>query len=118
MNVLPADFDLSPLVGQELSQVCLDQYQIQLHFNRCHIQGGGKVSLERTGANVELFHGTWRTSAGLEHLVGTPVTSWTRRSPNHFTLTFASGSALVFETVEGPLEDFTVSIANDAFWVL
>jgi len=118
VNVLPTDFDLSPLVGQELGQICLDQYQIQLHFNGCHIQGSGKVSLERTGATVELFHGRWKTSAGLEQLVGTPVMSWTRRSPNHFALTFATGTALLFETVEGPLEDFTVSIANEAFWVL
>lgn len=118
MNRLPAEFDLSPLVGQHLRQVCLDQYQIQLHFDGCHIQGAGKVSLELNGETIELFRDTWNTSSGLEHLVGTPVTSWDRRSPNHFVLTFASGAGLLFETVERALEDFTVSLANGVYWVL
>jgi len=118
VNPLPPDFDLAPLAGQELGQVCLDQYQIQLHFDSSHIQGSGKVSLELDGTTTELFHGTWRTSLGLDQLVGTKVVSWSRRSAHIFSLHFDSGAALVFESEVGPYEDFTVSIGNGAFWIL
>lgn len=118
MNPLPPDFDLAPIVGQELSQVCLDPYSIQLHFDGSHIQGGGKVSLELNGGATELFHGTWRTSSGLALLVGTRVVSWTRRSAHEFSLNFESGAALVFETEMGPIEDFTILAGGDSFWVI
>lgn len=122
MNPLPADFDLAPLIGAKLLQVCLGQYQIQLHFEKtdltCHIEGGGKVSLEANGQLSELFHRAWKDSRGLERFVGMQVTSWSRRSDHHFVLVFTSEAALVFETKEGPYEDFTVMLGEKAFWVL
>lgn len=122
MNPLPLDFDLSPLVGAELQQVCIDQYQVQLHFEGpsffCHIQGGGKLALEQAGQSSVLFHGTWKSSAGLELLVGMPVRSWQVRGPHQFALSFPSEAVLVFETRVGPHEDFTVQVGNEAFWVL
>lgn len=125
VNLIPDDFDLTPLVGAELLQVCLGEYQIQLQFEKpdlsCHIEGGGKVSLESGDRSSELFHGKWTTSHGLEQLVGMPLTAWSRRSPNQFTLTFTSGAVLVFETQESQYEDFTVQLGpmgEGPFWVL
>ena len=121
MNAIPATFDLTPLVGGQLQHVCIDQYQVQLHFEKgglsCHIQGGGKLVLEIGGQALELFHGTWRNSHGLERLVGESVTAWCTRSQLTFSVSFASGAVLVFACHEGPHEDFTVHIGDD-FWVL
>lgn len=122
MNSIPADFDLSPLIGAELMQVCLGQYQVQLQFEKvdlsCHIEGGGKLSIESEGNSSELFHKTWRSSHGLERLVGMSISAWSRRDSYHFTVTFTSEEVLVFETHEGPHEDFTVLLGEIGFWVL
>jgi hypothetical protein len=122
VNPLPADFDLSLLVGTELQQVCIDQYQVQLHFEApglsCHIQGGGKLLLENGSKSLLLFHGTWHSSAGLERLVGQSVNSWCAHGSHQFRLQFQSGTELAFETQSGPHEDFTIHLGNEAFWVL
>ena len=118
MNRIPHEFDLAGMVGQPLSQVCIDQYQVQLSFTNARIQGGGALSLETDGVPTKLFDGAWLTSQGLEVLIGEAVAAWSRRDDFHFTLKFQSGVELVFRTQEGPYEDFTVHLANDAFWVL
>jgi hypothetical protein len=118
MHSLPDDFDVSPLLGTEFRQICLDRYQIQLHFENSSIQGGGKVCLELDGQSTEIFHETWKTGRGLEMLIGTQVVSWARRSDHQFSLTFSSGAALVFEVEEGPYEDFMVKLGNQALWVV
>ncbi len=55
MNQLPADFDLSQYVGEQLGQICVDQYQVQLKFDTFSIQGGGKLETEIDGTLLKVF---------------------------------------------------------------
>jgi hypothetical protein len=41
MYGVPADLPIQPFVGQELNQICLGRFQIQLHFS-----GAGSISVE------------------------------------------------------------------------
>tara|TARA_Y100001973_G_C5149046_1_gene307064 strand:- start:31 stop:204 length:174 start_codon:yes stop_codon:yes gene_type:complete len=45
MNILPPDFDISFLIGDELMQVCIGLHQIQLRFEKCYIEGDGKIEI-------------------------------------------------------------------------
>ncbi|WP_300523632.1 hypothetical protein [Alcanivorax sp.] len=55
MNRIPENFDLSALTGEGLSQIRIDQHQIQLYFDNSSIQGGGQVLLEKSGDSKQLF---------------------------------------------------------------
>jgi hypothetical protein len=114
MKALPADFDLSPLVGRGLVQVRLDQFQVQLLFDPDHISVEGKLTLESPkSAPVELFNDGWKTSNGLEQLVGQEVTAWSRRGSHSFQIAFSSGAVLVFEGEDGPFEDIVIMVGNN-----
>ncbi|PHR66986.1 MAG: hypothetical protein COA55_08475 [Alcanivorax sp.] len=55
MNRIPDDFDLSAVEGEELSQICIDQYQVQLNFDGASIVGGGELLLEKNGGGEATF---------------------------------------------------------------
>ncbi len=118
MNCLPTDFDLSSIVGEKLGQICIDEFQIQLRFDSGDIQGGGSVTLENGSDRNEIFHEVWKSSAGLEALIGSRVDSWEKRGDFEFALHFDSGRTLVFRSRESQVEDFTINLFNKAFWVL
>lgn len=118
MNRIPKNFDLSPLTGEVLSQVCIDQHQIQLHFDNLSIQGGGQVLLEKSGGSKQLFSGSWITTCGLDVLIGSKVVGWERRDDFHFGLLFSCDATLVFVTQEGSYEDFTILMGEREFYVL
>ena len=118
MNRIPEDFDLSALTGEDLSQIRIDQHQIQLHFDKVSIQGGGQVLLEKSGASKKLFSGSWLTTCGLDALIGSKVVGWERRDDFHFCLSFSCETTLVFVTQEGPYEDFTILMGEGEFYVL
>ena len=118
MNRIPEDFDLSAFTGEDLSQIRIDQHQIQLHFDSLSIQGGGKVLLEKSGDSKKLFSGSWLTTCGLDALIGSKVVGWQRRSDFQFSLSFSCETTLVFVTQEGPYEDFTILVGEREFYVL
>ncbi|MGJ3255029.1 MAG: hypothetical protein ACFE0K_01765 [Alcanivorax sp.] len=118
MNRIPDDFNLSVLTGRELSQLCIDQYQIQLHFDGATIQGGGEVLLEKGGVSKKMFSGSWITTCGLDVLIGSKVAGWERRDDFHFGLSFSCDATMVFVTQEGPCEDFTILLEGNGFYVL
>lgn len=118
MNRIPDDFDLSAVEGEELSQICIDQYQVQLNFDGSSIVGGGELLLEKNGVSKHLFSTSWITTCGLEDLIGSKVVGWGKRDDFHFFLSFSCDTVLVFVTQEGPHEDFTVQIWEGEFYVL
>jgi len=118
MNRIPEDFDLSAFVGEDLSQIRIDQHQIQLHFDNISIQGGGQVLLEKSGDSTQLFSSSWLTTCGLDTLIGSKVVGWQRRDDFHFCLLFSCGATLVFVTQEGPYEDFTILMGEGEFYFL
>jgi len=118
MNRIPDSFDLSEIVGDVLSQICIDQHQIQLKFERVSIQGGGDLLLESSGISKQLFSDSWVSTCGLEDLIGCKVIGWEKRDDFHFCLSFACDANLVFVTQERPFEDFTIHIWETEFYVL
>ena len=108
MNRIPEDFDLNAIEGCELSQICIDKYQVQLNFDGASIVGGGEVLLEKNGVSKRIFSGSWITACGLEDLIGSRVVGWGKRDDFHFFLSFSCDTTLVFVTQEGPCEDFTI----------
>ena len=118
MNRIPENFDLSALTGEGLSQIRIDQHQIQLYFDNFSIQGGGQVLLEKSGDSKQLFSGSWITTCGLDVLIGSKVVGWERRDDFHFCLSFSCEATLVFATQEGSYEDFTTLMGESEFYVL
>ncbi len=118
MHPLPPDFDLSPIVGSQLTQICVDEFQIQLHFENGHIQGSGKVCLGSSGQNIELFHEKWKACSGLEAVIGSQVVSWATNGSHEFSIQLGSETSLSFTVTEGQYEDFTVQVGEGGLWVL
>jgi len=118
VHPLPPDFDLGPIIGSQLTQICVDEFQIQLHFENGHIQGGGKVCLSSNGKIVELFHEQWKTCSGLEAVIGSQAVNWSTNGSHEFSIQFSSEATLVFAVQEGQYEDFTVQVGDGGLWVL
>ncbi len=118
MNPLPADFDLSQYVGEQLGQICVGQYQVQLKFDSFSIEGGGKLDTEIDGTLIQAFKETWKTTAGLERFIGGTIRSWQRRSDNCFSIDFEEQISLIFHTENGQYEDFTIWFEKDNWLVL
>ncbi len=118
MHTIPEEFDLTCIVDESISQLRIDKFQIQIHWEQLSIQGEGQVFLEQEGKRTEIFNGTWKNSCGLEGIINSTVSAWNVRSQNEFSISFESGQILSFHVGEGQYEDFTVNIVGGSFWVM
>lgn len=119
MYRLADDFDLSELVGQQLNQLCIGPFDIQLHFDDgWTIRGQGKVSGVIESRREVWFHGEWNTTLYLPHVVGKDVIDWKKNGDFEFELEFLGGAKLAFETTESQYEDFIIELPNGALLVL
>jgi len=108
---VPADLDLSFLVGQELQQICLGPYDIQFHFDR-----GGDVS--STGEWLLLDHqglvidrrqeNAERSEYRIHRLLHKKIVSTRIDAPASFDLVFDDGHALRFVDADPQFESVTI----------
>jgi hypothetical protein len=113
---VPADLPIQPFVGQELNQICLGRFQIQLHFS-----GGGSISLEgrwelRDGAGHIVDraqkHET-REVYRIHRLIDVPVARFSIDPPRSFTLFFANGLALAIFDDSEHYESFSIKVDGE-----
>jgi len=103
-------------VGQELNQICLGRFQIQLHFS-----GAGSISLEgrwelRDGAGHIVDraqkHET-REVYRIHRLIDVPVARFSIDPPRSFTLFFDNGLALAIFDDSEHYESFSIKVDGE-----
>ena len=104
MYGVPADLPIQAFVGQELNQICLGRFQIQLHFS-----GRGSISIEGgwelRDAAADIVdraeeHDTQK-SYRIHRLIDSSVARCSIDPPRSFTLLFENGLTLtVFDDSE------------------
>jgi hypothetical protein len=113
MYGVPADLPIQPFVGQELNQICVGRFQINLHFS-----GAGSISVEggwelrdKTGDIVDRAEGhETREGYRIHRLIDVPVVRFSIDPPRSFTLYFKTGLALtVFDNSE-QYESFSIAV--------
>lgn len=111
MHGVPEDLDLSDFVGGVLSQICLDQYQVELHFypdGSIFMEGHWKL-LDKDGRVVD----QWEEHASREvyrihRCLGSAVMDFAVNAPESFDLVFDNGDVLrVFDSSKES-ESFTI----------
>jgi hypothetical protein len=118
MHQLPIDFSLDHFIGLQITQICIDNMGIQIHIDDENISGSGAVSLTINSDTTEIFHLEWKTTSGLESVIGATVEKWTKNSELEFCLSLSSDVKLSFKSQKGPYEDFTISDGSGGLWVL
>ena len=117
MHGVPADLPIQPFVGQELNEICVGRFQIQLHFS-----GAGRISVEggwelRDGAGDIVDRAAEpesRESYRIHRLLDVAVTRFSIDPPRSFTLFFNNGLALtVFDDSE-QYESFAINVDGQA----
>ena len=113
MYGVPADLPIQPFVGQELIQICLGRFQIQLHFS-----GAGSISVEgrwelRDGAGDIVDRAKDhenRESYRIHRLIDVAVDRFSIDPPRSFMLFFKNDLALtVFDDSE-QYESFSIKV--------
>jgi hypothetical protein len=111
MRAVPADFDLSPLCGQELAQIRLGRFNLQLCFDQEHrIACEGTVIAVTNGGSVEVFsrESGWKDASVLPDLVGRTVIGWKREGSHEFSISLSGETKLRFQSSDGPYEDSVI----------
>ena len=97
MYGVPEDIDLSDFVGSVLSQICFDQYQIQLHFYPDgSISVEGKWELRDKDAQLvdeSMAHDS-REVFRIHRCLGLAVAEYTVSAPESLALIFDNGDEL------------------------
>lgn len=113
MYGVPADLPIQPFVGQDLNQICLGRFQIQLHFS-----GAGSISVEGRWEIRDAVDNLVdsaephenRESYRIHRLIDVPVARFSIDPPRSFTLVFDNGLALtVFDDSE-QYESFSIKV--------
>ncbi|MGB2713657.1 MAG: hypothetical protein WBC51_05725 [Vicinamibacterales bacterium] len=115
MYGVPPNLPLQAFVGQEINQVCLGQFQTQLHSS-----GIGSISIEghwelRDEAGVivdaEKPHAE-RERYRIHQIIDVPITAFSIDAPRSFTLRFENGLELtVFDSLQR-YESFSVQVSG------
>ena len=87
MGPVPPDFTLEKLLGRQLNQICIGQYDLQFHFDSEHaISCSGRVVVELNGQATVVFHGeTWGDVSCLPQIAGRDVTGWKIEASHEFS---------------------------------
>src|SRR5262245_32365038 len=112
MYGVPTDLPLEPFVGREFNQICLGQFQVQLHSTAAgSISLEGRWELRSTTGLVEdsAQDHSERDTFRIHKVLEVPVTRFHLDPPHSFTLEFENGYSLtVFD--DSKFESFSVSV--------
>lgn len=113
MYGVPADLPIQAFVGQELNQICLGRFQIQLHFAGVgSISVEGRWELRDAAADIvdrAEAHET-RKSYRIHQLIDIPVARCSIDPPRSFTLFFDNGLALTVLDDSEQYESFSIKV--------
>jgi hypothetical protein len=132
MYAVPANLDLWRLIGQDLTQICIGKFDMQLYFARPttdfpttpndQIYCGGTVLADVGGLTTLIFdthpgllvgatteeRSAWRDASILPSIVGETVTDWRVEGSHEFSITLSNGTKLRFQSHDSPYEDFVI----------
>jgi hypothetical protein len=110
MRPVPSNFDLGALVGQDLTQLRIGAWQLQILFESENmIACEGRVVVETQGNSIPvLTDDGWGDLAALKGLVGQQVLSWQVDGTHEFSITLSGNTKLRFQSRTGPHEDFVI----------
>ncbi len=111
MHGVPEDLDLSDFVGSVLSQICFDQYQIQLHF-----YPDGSISVEGKwelrASDGELIDQSMphqeRDALRIHRCLGLSVVGYGVDAPESLAFSFDNGDVLRLFDSSRESESFTI----------
>jgi hypothetical protein len=63
MYAVPADLPIQPFVGQDLNQICLGRFQIQLHFSGAAAQRARRTTFAVSNLQDQAF---WHAACPIE----------------------------------------------------
>jgi hypothetical protein len=116
MRALPADLDLSRLIGQQLQIISVGEFSLSLGFERDSISCEGRLVAEFAEASTVIFSdGGWGDASVLPKLVGGTVTAWAVEASHEFSISLGSEFKLRFTSEDSPYENFVIF---DAAWVV
>jgi len=116
MYALPANLDLSRLIGQQLQNIGVGLHIVNLDFERDNISCEGRLVAENENAATVIYDKSgWVDASVLPRLVGGTVASWTIEASHEFSISLDNGYKLRFTSEDGPYEDFVIFGAT---WVV
>jgi hypothetical protein len=132
MHAVPANLDLGRLIGQDLTQICIGKFYMQIYFARPtadfpttpsdEIECEGTVMADFGGLTTLIFDAhpgllvgatpedaiAWRDASILPSVVGETVTDWRVEGSHEFSITLSNGTKLRFQSHDSPYEDFVI----------
>jgi hypothetical protein len=111
MNGVPEDLDLSGFSGLAVNMVCIDEAQVQIHFERDHFVGieGAWELIDSSGQVVGgRVRGQSNPESKAELLLGRRVLGHTVSPPDWFELQFEDGIALRVYDDSQQYESFSI----------
>jgi hypothetical protein len=115
MYGVPADLDLTFLHGATLIQVCIGQYEVQLHFHpvgSISIEGRWEL-LDAPGLRIDgSANGSKTATSHLQRLLGEQIVASEVRAPLWFALQFSGGEVLRVYDDSAEYESFSIHPVN------
>lgn len=110
MRPIPDGFDLSWLIGQELAQLRIGAWQLQLLFNtKGQIDCEGVVVIEgESSSQIVITKDGWGDLSALRGLVGQKVENWKIEGSHEFSISLSGGIKIRFQSQTSPYEDFVI----------
>lgn len=113
MYGLPVDIDLSPLLGQELQQICIGQYDAILNFSgEASVGSATTFVCSSPNGETSAFTSPPAATPSLMRVLGSPVVAARREAPGTLVLEFANGERLDIPDAEEHYESYTLQIGS------
>ena len=108
INGLPADLDLSPLIGREVGFVGFGQHQVQLGFDgdNVHISIESDYAVRGRDGREQRFVAARDGAAPLVALLGSTVAAASGSTDGTLTVAFTSGATLTIYESDDPYESY------------
>ena len=119
MGPVPPGFTLEKLIGRQLNQICIGQYDLQFRFDSTHIIScSGRVVVELDGKSTVVFERDdpwWADVTPLPRIAGRDATAWKVEASHEFSVTLTGGAKLRFQSTDCQYEEFVI---HPEIWVV
>lgn len=119
MYRIPADLDLSPLVGEFATQVRVGRFDVQFAFGPVHFSVESPIRLFRDGKSIGRWEsGRWPPPEFLE-IMNAEVLRYEIPDDRRIALELDNGIAILLEDDSDDRECFQISIEGNPFpWII
>lgn len=119
MYRIPKELDLSPVVGEFTTQVCVGQFDVQFTFGKVHFAVQSPVKLFRDGRQVAYWEGGKWPDPGFYDIMNTEVRQYEVVNDRLIVLRFDNGIEMHLEDNSDQYESMHISFAgNPTRWII